>query len=98
MQGTLITLIAVAVVAMIGVNVYFRARVLRAYRQLSRAGVEFDARDMLTEARVRDLIRQFPSHEVAIRQFTGGIRNSMTIATALIAAITLLGAVLMWYR
>ena len=98
MEGTLITLIAVAVVAMIGVNVYFRARVLRAYRQLSRAGVEFDARDMLTEDRIRELVRQFPGHEASIRQFTGGIRRSMSIATGLIAAITLLGAVLMWYR
>lgn len=98
MQNVLIAGIAAAFVGMLGVNVYFRARVLRAYRELVRAGVEFDGRDMLTATRIDELVRRYPEHEGALRRFTGGIRRSMRLASALIALIALLGATLMWYR
>ena len=98
MQTVLIAAIAVAFCGMLGVNVYFRARVLRAYRTLARAGVEFDGRDMLTAARLEELVRRYPEHELALRAFTGGIRRSMSMASGLIVLIALLGATLMWYR
>jgi hypothetical protein len=83
---------------MLGVNIIFRARVLEAYRSLQRNGVEFDGTDMLSQARIEELVGRFPEHESDIRQFTGGIRRSMSLASGLIVLITLLGAVLMWYR
>lgn len=97
-ETTLIVLIAAAFLALLGLNVYFRARVLRAYRELHRAGVDFDARDMLTQPRIEEIVARYPAHEDAIRRFTGGIRRSMSIASALIVLITALGATLMWYR
>lgn len=98
MQTVLIAAIAVAFAGMLGVNVYFRAQVLKAYRVLVRAGVEFDGRDMLTAARVDELVARHPAHAAELRAFTGGIRRSMSMASALIVLITLLGATLMWYR
>ena len=98
MQTVLIVGIAAAFIGMLGVNVYFRAQVLRAYRELVRAGVEFDGRDMLTAERIEALVRRYPEQEVALRSFTGGIRRSMSMASALIVLIALLGATLMWYR
>ena len=98
MEITLITLIAAAFVSMLAVNVIFRARVLKAYRELKRAGVEFDATDMLTDAKVEALVARFPEQADPLRRFTGGIRRSMTLYTGLVFLITALGAVLMYYR
>ena len=98
MEQILIGAIALAFCGMLAVNVIFRARVLKAYRRLHRAGVEFDGTDMLSSARINELIRKFPGHESDIRSFTGGIRRSLSLATALIVLITALGATLMWYR
>ena len=94
----LIVAIAAAFIAMLGVNVIYRARVLKAYRKLHRAGVEFDGTDMLSEQRITALVQRFPQHEAEIRAFTGGIRRSLSLATGLIVLITALGATLMWYR
>lgn len=90
--------IAVAFVALLGLNVYFRATVLRAYRRLERAGVDFDAREMLNDNRIAEIVARHPAHETDIRAFTGGIRRSLSIATGLTLLITGLGAVLMWHR
>ena len=98
METTLITLIAAAFVGMLAVNVIYRARVLKAYKELRRAGVDFDATDMLSEAKVAALVSRFPEQASALRRFTGGIRRSMALYTGLIALITALGAVLMYYR
>ena len=98
MEGTLIVAIALCFVAMLAVNVVFRVRVLRAYKELVRAGVEFDASDMLNRARIEGLVQRFPEQERAIRSFTGNIRRSVSLASGLIVLITLLGAVLMYYR
>ena len=83
---------------MLFINVYFRAQVLKAYKKLQRGGVEFEGSDMLTQARIEELVQRYPSQEEPIRQFTSGIRRTMSIASALIVLITLLGGVLMWYR
>lgn len=82
----------------LGVNVLFRAQVLKAYKELQRAGVEFDASDMLNAHKIEALVRRFPEQASAIRRFTGGIRRSMAMSTGLILLISLLGAVLMYYR
>jgi len=97
-ETTLIVLIAIAFVGMLAVNVFFRARVLKAYKKLVRARVEFNGSDMLTQSRIEELVERYPAQEEAIRQFTGGIRNTMSLASGLIVLITLLGGILMWYR
>ena len=98
MESLLIVCIAVAFLGLLGLNIYFRARVLKAYRLLVRGRVEFDATDMLSQEKIEKIVRENPAHEQEIRAFTGGIRRSMSLATLLILLITCLGAVLMWYR
>ncbi len=98
METSLIVLLAGCFLAILGVNVVFRARVLKAYKELQRAGIEFDASDMLNERRIEALVLRFPEQASAIRRFTGGIRRSMAMSTGLILLISLLGAVLMYYR
>ena len=98
METILIIAIAVAFVVLLLSNFYFRYQVIRAYRQLVRAGVEFEARDMLRKERVDAVVARYPAQEKELRTFTDGIRKSMQVAVLLIALITLLGGVLMWYR
>lgn len=83
---------------MLVINVFFRISVFTAYKQLQKSGVEFDGADMLTQSRIEELVNRYPAQENAIRQFTGGIRKTMSLASGLIVLITLLGGVLMWYR
>ncbi len=98
METTLIVVIAAAFLGLLGLNVYFRVRVLKAYRRLERARVAFDASDMLNERRIRGLVARYPAHAADILTFTGGIRRSLSIASGLLVLITLLGATLMWFR
>lgn len=98
METTLIILIGVAFLGMLLINIYFRAQVLKAYKKLQRGGVEFEGSDMLTQVRIEELVKRYPDQEEPIREFTGGIRKTMSIASGLIVLITLLGGVLMWYR
>ena len=97
-EKVLIVIIAAACLGLLLVNVLFRVRVLRSYKRLVQARVEFDAREMLTAERVEAIVARHPTHERDIRAFTGGIRRSLSIATLLIVMITALGATLMWYR
>jgi len=97
-ETTLITLIAIAFLGMLFINIFFRVKVFSAYKKLKQGRVEFDGADMLTQARIEELVERYPAQEEAIRAFTGGIRRTMSLASGLIVLITLLGAVLMWYR
>ena len=98
MEITLIVFIAAAFLGLLGLNIYFRAKVLRSYRKLVRARVDFDAKDMLNQSKIEEIVARYPKSEEDIRQFTGGIRRSMSIASGLIVLISALGATLMWYR
>ena len=70
-ETTLIVAIAACFLGMLAVNVMFRVRVLKAYKELQRAGIDFDASDMLNRDRIDQLVQRFPQQEQAIRRFTG---------------------------
>ncbi|WP_116108761.1 hypothetical protein [Lewinella sp. IMCC34191] len=95
----LITIVIVLFLAMLFVNLYFRAKVLRAYRLLIRGRVEFTAGQIMSEKRMEEeIVPAYPEYAQAIRDFGNNLRRSIRMATVLLVLITVFGGILMWYR
>ncbi|MGB3799142.1 MAG: hypothetical protein WA952_04960 [Lewinella sp.] len=95
----LITIVIVLFLAMLFVNLYFRAKVLRAYRLLIQGRVEFTAGQIMSEKRMEaEIVPAYPDHAQAIRDFGNNLRRSIRMATVLLFLITIFGGILMWYR
>ena len=99
MYIVLVSLVIGLFVAMLFVNVYFRVRVLRAYKVLVRNEVEFQAAHVFNLDRMRsEIVPRYPHLEKEILAFANNLRFSIKMATVLIALITAFGGILMWYR
>ena len=95
----LITIVCSLFLAMLFVNLYFRAKVMRAYRVLVRSEVDFTAQQILSRQRTEEeVVPAYPEQAEAIRDFGGYLRRSIRMATVLLLLITLFGGILMWYR
>lgn len=95
----LITIVILLFLAMLFLNLYFRVRVLRAYRVLVNARVQFKATDIFNRSKVEEeIIPAHPEHEAAIWTFRNYLLRSIRMATVLLALITLFGGILMYYR
>ena len=95
----LVTLIIGLFAAMLFVNVYFRIKVLKAYKVLVRNKVEFGAVHIFNQQRREAEVHpRYPSMRQEIETFCHHLRYSVRMASVLIVLITLFGAVLMYYR
>ncbi len=95
----LITIVIALFLGMLFVNLYFRAKVLRAYRDLVRTEVDFTAAQILSERRMEEeVVAAYPAHAGSIRDFGNNLRRSIRMATVLLLLITLFGGILMYYR
>lgn len=99
MRLLLITIVCALFIAMLGVNLYFRAKVLRAYRTLVQNEVDFTPGQIFSKQRVEDeIIPAYPAQAEAIRNFSNYLQFSIKMTTVLMALITAFGGILMWYR
>lgn len=99
MYALLITIVAILFAAMLFVNLYFRARVLKAYRQLVQNRVEFEIQHIFNrERREAEIHPRYPHMVKEIEAFSDNLRRSIRMATILLALITLFGGILMYYR
>lgn len=99
MQSLLLTVVIVLFLAMLGVNLYFRAKVLRAYRILVRNRVDFTPAQIFSTYRVEhEIIPSYPAQAESIRNFSNYLRRSIQMTTVLMALITAFGGILMYYR
>jgi hypothetical protein len=95
----LTTVIILIFLAMLFLNLYFRAKVLKAYRVLVQNQVEFDHRHVFNREKMeREIIPRYPEVADEIRSFSGFLQKSIRMASVLVALITLFGAILMYYR
>ncbi|PHK97325.1 hypothetical protein CGL56_16090 [Neolewinella marina] len=95
----LISIVIALFVAMLFVNLYFRAKVLRAYRELVQTNVDFTAAQILSQRRMEEeVVTAYPVHATAIRDFGNYLRRSIRMASVLLVLITLFGGILMYYR
>lgn len=95
----LITLVIGLFVAMLFLNLYFRLKVMKAYRRLVQAEVDFTAQQIFSSERIeRELVPRYPGQAEEIRTFSRYLIGSIRMGTVLLALITLFGGILMWYR
>ena len=86
-------------VAMLFLNVYFRARVLQCYKRLVRQRVEFGAAHLFNRRRLeQEILPRYPAMRQDILDFSDHLQRSIRMATVLLMLITLFGALLMYYR
>jgi hypothetical protein len=96
----LISLVIGLFVAMLFVNIYFRWKVIKAYKVLVQNRVEFGAAHVFNRNKLEKevLVRYDPVIRQAILSFVQHLHFSIRMASVLILLITLFGAVLMYYR
>ena len=95
----LVSIVIGLFIAMLFVNLYFRVKVLKSYRKLVNARVEFGASHIFNRKKMEtEVYPRYPHMRQEIETFANHIRYSMRMATILIALITLFCAILMYYR
>ncbi|MEM9836458.1 MAG: hypothetical protein AAF828_08145 [Bacteroidota bacterium] len=99
MYVLLITIVISLFAAMLFLNIYFRIKVMKAYKELVQARVDFTAKQIFSTRLIEEeLVPRYPAQADAIRTFSGYLIKSIRIATVLLALITAFGAILMYYR
>ena len=95
----LISIVIGLFAAMLFLNIYFRIKVLKAYKVLVRNKVEFGAAHVFNRSkREAEVHPRYPQMKNEIETFANHLRYSIRMATVLMALITLFGAILMYYR
>jgi len=85
--------------AMLFVNIYFRVKILKVYKKLVNKGVEFDAKHVFNQKKLKEeVFPKYPDSVNDIQTFSKYMKFTISMATVLIILITLFGAVLMYYR
>ena len=86
-------------VAMLFVNVYFRAKVLKTYKRLVQNRVEFGAVHLFNRKKMEEeILPKYPLMRQDILDFSNHMQYSIKMASVLIVLITAFGAVLMYFR
>ena len=95
----LISIVIGLFVAMLFVNLYFRAKVLKVYGILVRNRVQFGAAHIFNRQKLEEeILPRYPKFRNEIESFVRHIRYSIRMATVLLVLITAFGAILMYFR
>lgn len=92
--------VAVALfISILFVNVYFRIRVIKHFRNITKAGVEFGAMHVFNRSKLEsEVIPRYPDSAEDILAFANQLRMAMRFATILFVLICLIGWILMKWR
>ncbi len=99
MYSILIGLIIGIFVALLFVNIYFRVKVLKYYRILTKNKIEFPAKYILNKQKLEEeVLPKYPRFKNEINAFCQGIRFSVKVASILLFFITLLAAIMYYFE
>lgn len=99
MYTLLIAIVIGLFLAMLFVNLYFRAKVLKVYGVLVRNKVEFGAAHIFNRQKLEEeILPKYPQFRNEIETFVNHMRYSIRMASVLLLLITAFGAILMYYR
>jgi hypothetical protein len=99
MYTLLLSIVIGLFVAMLFVNLYFRAKVFRVYGILVRNRVEFGASHIFNRKKLEEeILPKYPQFRNEIETFISHMRYSIRMASVLLALITAFGAILMYFR
>lgn len=99
MYTLLISIVIGLFVAMLFVNLYFRAKVLKLYGVLVRNNIAFGAAHIFNRQKLEEeILPRYPKFKNEIESFVRHMRYSIRMASVLLALITAFGAILMYFR
>ena len=99
MVGILLFLVIGLFAAMLFLNIYFRVKVMQAYKVLVRHRVDFQPIHIFNKRRMEEeIMPRYPELRTEIETFVNHIQYSTKMATVLVALITLFGGILMYFR
>ena len=99
MYTLLISIVIGLFVAMLFVNLYFRAKVMKVYGILVRNKVQFGAAHIFNRQKLEEeILPKYPNFRTEIESFIRHMRYSIHMASVLLLLITLFGAILMYFR
>jgi hypothetical protein len=95
----LVSIVIGLFLAMLFVNLYFRAKVLKVYGVLVRNRVQFGAAHFFNREKLEtEVLTRYPQFRQEIETFIRHMRYSIRMATVLMLLITAFGAILMYFR
>lgn len=99
MYTLLISIVIGLFLAMLFVNLYFRAKVLKVYGVLVRNKVEFGAAHIFNRQKLEEeILPRYPQFRNEIETFVRHMKYSIKMASVLLALVTAFGAILMYFR
>ena len=99
MYIVLVSIVIGIFIAMLFVNLYFRAKVFKVYGVLVRNKVQFGIAHIFNRQRLEaEILPRYPKFQNEIESFIKHMRYSIQMATVLIVLITAFGAILMYFR
>jgi nitrate/nitrite-specific signal transduction histidine kinase len=84
--------------AVLFLNVYFRVKVFKVYKNLVQNRVEFDALDTFNKEKMEAVKQKYPANAADIDTFVSHIQFSTRLASILVALISIFGGILMYFR
>jgi len=95
-MGELLIYIVIGLfVAMLFLNVYFRAKVLKVYKRLVQNRVQFDSSHIFSPSKMeQEVLPKYPQYKDDILLFVSHIKYSIKMASVLIVLITIAGLIL----
>ncbi|MDP4710269.1 MAG: hypothetical protein NWS63_03670 [Saprospiraceae bacterium] len=99
MVDLLLVVVVILFIAMLFLNIYFRVKVFGSYKRLVKQRVEFSASHVMDREKMRkEVYARYPQMQEEIETFVRHLRFSVRLAIVLIVLISLVGAVLMYFR
>ncbi|MCB0524036.1 MAG: hypothetical protein R3A50_05665 [Saprospiraceae bacterium] len=99
MRYLLLSIVVGLFIAILFVNLYFRAKVFKVYGILVRNKVEFGAAHIFNRKKLEEeILPRYPQFKNEIEAFIRHMRYSIRMASVLLVLITLFGAIMMYFR
>jgi len=96
--GWLLAFVALLFTGFFLLNLYFRIKVVRSFHNLSRNGVQFVTGAIFSDAKMREVIEEYPDHELDLLRFAKYLRYSVWMASVFIMVTIIFGSILMYFR
>ena len=96
--GWLLAFVALLFTGFFLLNLYFRLKVVRSFHNLSRSGVEFATGAIFSNAKMKEVIEEYPTHELDLLRFSRYLKYSVWMASVFILVTIIFGSVLMYFR
>ncbi|MBL7826949.1 MAG: hypothetical protein JNJ57_09990 [Saprospiraceae bacterium] len=99
MYTLLMSIVIGLFVGLLFINLYFRAKVMKAYGILVRNKVEFGAAHIFNRKKLEEeILPRYPQFTNEIESFIRHMRYSIRMASVLLVLITIFGGILMYFR